>query len=58
MILYPTTILFQATHAIRQAVKNLRAGRPLDKAASVDMDEFEQIVELRHWQQIEKQFQP
>jgi 2-methylisocitrate lyase-like PEP mutase family enzyme len=58
MLLYPTTILFRATHAIRKAAEDLRAGMPVDKAQAVDMDEFQEIVELRHWQQIEKAFQP
>jgi 2-methylisocitrate lyase-like PEP mutase family enzyme len=58
MLLYPTTILFRATRAIQQAAKDLRAGKPLDKNESVDMDEFEKIVELRHWQEIEKRFKP
>ena len=57
MLLYPTTILFRVAHAIREAAKNLRAGRPLDTEQSVDMDEFEKIVELKHWQDIEKRFQ-
>ena len=57
MLLYPTTILFRLTHAIRQAAENLRAGKPLDPEQAVNMDEFEEIVELRHWQEIEKRFQ-
>ena len=57
MLLYPTTILFRLTHAIREAAKDLRAGRPLKKEQSVDMDEFEEIVELQHWQGLEKRFQ-
>ena len=58
MVLYPTTILFRATRAIQQAAKDLRAGKPLNKDGAVDMDEFERIVELRHWQEIEKRFTP
>lgn len=56
MILYPTTILFRAAHAIQKAAEDLRAGKPLDKEQAVDMDEFMKIVELDHWQKIEKQF--
>ena len=56
MILYPTTILFRITRAIQLAAKDLRAGRPLDRERSVDMDMFERIVELKHWQDIEKRF--
>jgi len=57
MLLYPTTILFRMTYTIRKAAEDLRAGRPLDREHAVDMDEFEKIVELRHWQDIEKRFQ-
>jgi 2-methylisocitrate lyase-like PEP mutase family enzyme len=56
MILYPTTLLFRAARALQRAAQTLRAGEPLDKKESVDMDEFLKIVELEHWQQIEKKF--
>jgi 2-methylisocitrate lyase-like PEP mutase family enzyme len=56
MLLYPTTILFRATRALQRAAEDLRAGRPLNKAESVDMKEFLKIVELDHWQAIEKKF--
>jgi 2-methylisocitrate lyase-like PEP mutase family enzyme len=58
MILYPTTILFQLTRAIQLAARNLRSGKQLDKDQAVDMDAFEKIVELKHWQEIEKKFKP
>ena len=58
MLLYPTTMLFRATYALRKAASDLRAGKPLDKEQAVDMDEFLTIVELRHWQEIEKRLQP
>jgi 2-methylisocitrate lyase-like PEP mutase family enzyme len=57
MLLYPTTILFRATYALRKAAKDLRAGKEIDKEHAVDMDEFMKIVELRHWQEIEKRYQ-
>jgi 2-methylisocitrate lyase-like PEP mutase family enzyme len=56
MILYPTSILFRCTRAIQKATADLRAGRPLEKNESVDMKTFEKIVELEHWQKIEKKF--
>lgn len=56
MILYPTTLLFQATRAIQKAAQRLRAGEPLDKDEAVDMKEFEEVVDLAHWQQLEKNF--
>lgn len=57
MILYPTTVLFRVTKAIQRAARALRAGKPLDKDDAVDMDAFEQIVDLPHWQKIEKKFE-
>ncbi|HEY7118319.1 MAG TPA: isocitrate lyase/PEP mutase family protein [Tepidisphaeraceae bacterium] len=57
MILYPTTILFRATRALQQAAADLRSGKPLNAEHAVDMDHFEQIVELRHWQDVERRFQ-
>jgi 2-methylisocitrate lyase-like PEP mutase family enzyme len=56
MLLYPTTLLFRATRAIQQAAEDLRKGKPLDKSESVDMQTFEKILELKHWQDIEKRF--
>jgi hypothetical protein len=58
MLLYPTTILFRAAYAIRNAAEDLRAGRELDREQAVDMNDFEKIVELKHWQEIEKSLQP
>jgi len=58
MVLYPTTILFRATRAIQLAAENLRAGKPLEKDDAVDMKAFEKIVDLGHWQTIEKRFSP
>jgi hypothetical protein len=56
MVLYPTTILFQATRAIEVAAKRLRNGKAIDKESAVTMKEFEKIVDLSHWQQIEEKF--
>jgi hypothetical protein len=58
MILYPTTILFQAARSIQRATENLRAGEPLDKDNAVDMKTFEKIVELSYWEAIEKKYSP
>jgi 2-methylisocitrate lyase-like PEP mutase family enzyme len=56
MILYPTTILFRTTRALQQAAADLRAGRQLDKETAVNMKQFEEIVDLEHWKQLEKRF--
>jgi 2-methylisocitrate lyase-like PEP mutase family enzyme len=58
MLLYPTTLLFRAARALQQAAEDLRAGKPLDKDDAVDMKAFLKIVELDHWQEIEKKFAP
>lgn len=58
MILYPTTMLFRATYAIQQAAKNLRDGKPIEKNEAADMKSFLKIVDLPHWQEIEKKFSP
>ena len=58
MLLYPTTILFRAARALQRAAADLRAGRPLDRDEAVDMKTFLRIVELEHWQEIEKKFAP
>jgi 2-methylisocitrate lyase-like PEP mutase family enzyme len=56
MILYPVSILFRCTHAIQRAAADLREGKPLDKTQAVDMKAFERILDLEHWQNIEKKF--
>lgn len=57
MILYPTTVLFRVAKAVERALADLRAGRPLSGAQSMDMDEFEDVVGLKAWTAIEKKFQ-
>jgi 2-methylisocitrate lyase-like PEP mutase family enzyme len=56
MILYPTTVLFRVAWAIERALKNLHDGKPLAANASLDMQAFEDIVELPKWAEIEKTF--
>jgi methylisocitrate lyase len=56
MLLYPTTVIFRATWAIQSALRDLKAGKPLDPGTSVDMAEFEDIVDLPYWADIEKRF--
>jgi methylisocitrate lyase len=57
MVLYPTTLLFSAAAAIRDAAERLRAGRPLRKARAVNMVTYQRIVDLPYWQKMEKRFQ-
>jgi 2-methylisocitrate lyase-like PEP mutase family enzyme len=56
MILYPASILFRVTRAIERAATDIRVGRPLDPNESVDMDQFEDVVDMAHWKDIEKRF--
>ena len=56
MILYPVSILFRVTRAIELAAADIRAGRQLDPNESVDMERFEEIVDIARWKEIEKRF--
>lgn len=56
MILYQTTVLFRAARAIERALADLKAGRPMPEDDAVDLDEFEKIVGLPGWAQVEKRF--
>lgn len=56
MILYPTTLLFRLARATEIGLSELKGGRPLDPGASLDMDAFEQLVELPVWANIEEKF--
>src|SRR5436190_4599916 len=56
MILYPTSLLFCLTYAVSKAAQDLLAHRQIDETNSVSMEKFEEIVELSHWENIEKRF--
>ena len=58
MILYPTTLLFRQTKAVLRALEDLKAGRPMPKAESVDMFEFEKIVDIAYWKAVEEKVLP
>ncbi len=58
MILYPTTILFQVTYMMQQALETLKKGKPMPEDRTVTMKEFEKIVQKQHWASIEKKFSP
>lgn len=58
MLLYPTTLLFRQTKAVQQGLQDLQAGRPITKHNSVDLFEFEQIVDIAYWKSIEQQALP
>ena len=58
MVLYPTTLLFRQVKAIQDGLDDLKAGRPLKQDESIDMFEFEKIVDIAYWKAIEQQTIP
>jgi len=56
MILYPTSILFRLTKAIARAAYDLKNGHPMSTTQAVDMKDFEDILSLKFWAQIESKF--
>jgi 2-methylisocitrate lyase-like PEP mutase family enzyme len=56
MILYPTTLLFQAVKALEGALKTLKSGRPMPASRGVDLDRYEQVVDLAGWSRVEESF--
>jgi 2-methylisocitrate lyase-like PEP mutase family enzyme len=56
MILYPTTVLFGLTRAVENTLSRLKAWQQLSDDNSVDMEQFEEIVDMPFWQRIEKEF--
>jgi methylisocitrate lyase len=58
MVLYPVSLLFRQTRAIQKGLADLKAGRPLPERESVDMMEFEKIVDIAYWKMIEQKAVP
>jgi 2-methylisocitrate lyase-like PEP mutase family enzyme len=58
MIVYPTSILFRVAKTIQEAAKALMEGRQMTPAESIDMNEFERVVGIKDWEEIENRFQP
>ena len=56
MILYPTSLLFRVARAIERGLADLRQGKQADRADTVDLKEFESIVDVPYWSSIEHQF--
>ncbi len=56
MLLYPATVLFRVTRATQRALADLKSGKPLSPEDSVDMDEFEDIVHLPEWEEVQNRF--
>jgi 2-methylisocitrate lyase-like PEP mutase family enzyme len=56
MILYPTSLLFRAVRAIENGLADLRQGKPATRDSAVDLETFEQIVDMSYWATIERRF--
>ena len=56
MILYPTSLLFRVVRAIQRALADLRQGKRMSKDEGIDLNEWEQIVDVPSWEEIEKRF--
>jgi methylisocitrate lyase len=56
IILYPTTLLFRLIKATESALRALKEGKPLDKHDSIGLKDFEELVELERWGEIEDRF--
>ncbi len=56
MLLYPTTVIFRVTRAIQKAVEDLRAGRPMPAEEAVTFSEYETLLGLPQWAELEDQF--
>jgi len=57
MVLYPTTVIFQVTHAIQKAVEGLKAGRPMPAGDSVTFAQYENVLRLPEWAATENEFE-
>ena len=56
MILYPTSILFRMAKAIERGASDLKNGHRMLSVDGVDMKQFEEILSLKFWAQMEKKF--
>ena len=56
MILYPTSLLFRVVRTIEQGLADLRQGKKMEGTHGIDLNEWEQIVNVPYWATIEKRF--
>lgn len=54
MLLYPSTVIFQVAWVIERALGDLKSGKAMPPSRSIDMDRFEQMMDLEHWKRIEQ----
>jgi len=56
MILYPTTLLFRIVRAIQLALADLKEGKAANEKDRTNLQEYEKIVGLPGWAEIERRF--
>lgn len=56
MLLYPKTVIFRVTRAIQKAVNDLKAGRPMPADDSVTSEQYEDMLRLPAWADLENSF--
>ena len=56
MILYPTSLLFRCVRTIERGLADLRQGKRMTTADGVNLEEYEQIVDVPYWATVEKRF--
>ena len=56
MILYPTSLLFRVVRAIERGLADLRQGKRGSQEDAVDLQQWEEIVDVPFWAAIEKRY--
>ncbi len=56
MVFYPTSLIFVVTKALQGALQDIKAGRYPVQEKGVDFDEYERVVGLKEWADIESTY--
>ena len=56
MLLYPTTVIFRVARAIPKVVEGLKAGRQMPPDDAFTFEQYEQLLGLPQWAQLEDHF--
>jgi 2-methylisocitrate lyase-like PEP mutase family enzyme len=56
MILYPASIIFRVAKTIQDGLIDLLAGTQIDSDNSVDMKQFEKLLNIDYWKKIESKY--
>ena len=57
MILYPTSVIFRVTRTIQRALEDLIEHRPMPPRDSVTFHDYEEIMRMPFWAEIEDRYQ-